>query len=158
MTEQLCDFLVCKLAKEKGFDIPCSHAWEWYVHEGKEHGPIAIPVEVPMLSSLFEALLKLSPEEREGVLKRPGLFEGGAIKNVNYPPYLYARPSQSLLVRWLREKHRINVNVYPDLDNWEINIYSLTERECIWHSDEENMKDPEAALELGLLTALSFIK
>lgn len=153
MTEQLCDFPVCKLAKEKGFDEGCMEYWEWYIFEGEDHGPNAYgrkPIDFRKWA------VRLEETQAWPLLYNKTFWPQ---KNSELPPHHYTRPSQSLLVRWLREKHRINVNVYPELRSWNINIYLLTKRECIWHSNAEHPFDnPEEALEFGLLTALNLIK
>jgi len=66
--------------------------------------------------------------------------------------------TQSLLARWLREVHQLHVNVYPELGKWEINVYSFIEKECMFHSGEEDATDTyELGMEAGLQEALKLI-
>lgn len=68
-------------------------------------------------------------------------------------------PTQSLLQKWLRDKHKINISVEPDWDTGNIvKCYVIT----IWFDKIiEPLKDHktyEQALEKGLQEALKLIK
>ena len=83
----------------------------------------------------------------------------------NYPKALFPdvlqAPTQSLLQKWLRDKH--NLNVTPDtFDNtgrWEAVIISIiqSEESRIHYEPEPIFNTYEEALELGLLEALKLI-
>ena len=109
MTEQLIDFPTAKLAKEKGFDEECMHYWEWYVNgvEGKVHGPLA---HARPLIDFREWAVPL-----ELTQKRPMLYNQAfwPTKNSDHQPWFYARPTQDLLERWLRETHGLHPMVIP---------------------------------------------
>lgn len=122
MTEQLCDFAVCKLAKEKGFDEECMEHWEWYIFEGEDHGPNAFgrrPIDFRKWA------VRLEETQAWPMLYNKTFWPQ---KNSELPPYHYARPSQSLLVRWLREKHGYSICVQAMHDGkWVYGIQLLKE-------------------------------
>ena len=84
---------------------------------------------------------------------------GGDFSNKNYT--MYAAPTQSLVQRWLREVHNIQVYVYSNTKNGE-GIY----RDYVAHINERSINDSrdeefqtyEAAMEVGLQVALEMIE
>lgn len=77
----------------------------------------------------------------------------------------YLAPTQSLLQRWLREKHEIHVelcvDVYDDLETMcfrGFNILNMKEYDSLDSSNNDCFKIYEQALEAGLQEALKLIK
>lgn len=109
MTEELVTVETAKLAKRKGFDIACRNGWEWYEWEGRAVVHELDPPEIregtfyPPEEKHHPANANLMKTLHTRKMKAP------FFQNSHLPPYLYARPSQDLLERWLREVHRIHV-------------------------------------------------
>ncbi len=80
VTQERNEFETAKLAKEKGFDVPCVHYWS--IH----HAGVKRPVLAPSFSG--------SNQNYNGYD-----FTKGA----------HSAPTQSLLQKWLREEHKIKV-------------------------------------------------
>lgn len=91
--------------------------------------------------------------------------------NHNSQSLSISAPTQSLLQRWLREKHRLHVVIYPEFYTTGINYtvqifcYDPTKIDCIDDSkttmmfgDNGEYQTYEEALEFGLITALKLIK
>jgi len=139
MTDQLISFETAKLAKEKGFDGKCFGGYDTirYNHEtGCE---------------------KYNTHPRW--LHSDGKYESLSYRTketVNISCIL--APTQSLLQKWLREKHKIIVLIgfldFSDDDNY---FYSLINhpREL---QEDEYYKTYEEALEQGLYQSLLLIK
>lgn len=111
ITDPLCSFPACKLAKEKGFDEPCMHRFEWYEYNNTIYGPLAL--ETPLMDfRKWEIPL-------EETRKRPQLFNLAfwPKKNSELTPWLYARPTLSLLETWLRMVHGVVIAVIPTAGN-----------------------------------------
>jgi len=107
MTEELVTFETAKLAKEKGFDEECHHSWEWYVVADRPYGPVAHQYTHIDIREFGEETFRMFKE-------RPDLYEKvcGPHRNSDLPSILYARPTQALLERWLREKHGIMAGIF----------------------------------------------
>ena len=124
MEEELVGFEVAKLAKEKGFNIPCDGRW-W--------------IE-PTSDWKFS---------KQGVIKCDNSMDS------------IARPTQSLLQKWLREVHKISVEVTSGFWDkgkvlWEYNVYKKDlgdESPC----SLDVFKTYEEALEVGLLEGLKLV-
>jgi hypothetical protein len=128
------------LAKEKGFNLECTDCYcisAEYEDKENEKGRL-----IPILDSEpFDCYTGLVPD---------------------YSEFLCYRPTQTLLSRWIREKHGIAVIV--DLDctlSWIWKIIPLhpeasTQRQC--YSGQVWCDIPENALEDGLYNALELIK
>ena len=107
MELQLCSFELAKLAKEKGFDVEVLH---FYVKHHKckvfgidEEGRYFPSTNVPK---------KLYNVEQYAVLD---------VKNV------YFAPTQSLLAKWFRDAHELNLDMCILNDKlWGYNIYKLS--------------------------------
>lgn len=148
------------LARHKGFKEECGSAWEWYEFGGQVYGP------VPVGKALFE-IQTYSPAERavmdDQLYKERSVNFATSFAVLHYsnrtlPPWLFACPTQSLLARWLREVHQLHVNVYPELGKWEINVFSFVEKECMFHSGDEDAKDTyEQGMEAALQEALKLL-
>lgn len=93
MKEQLISFETAKLAKEKGFNIPCKYFYkEKYIN--------AIEYEVV----------------------HDGHLEANWNENFKYSPAECSAPTQSLLQKWLRDKYEIIICIIFELDSYEILI------------------------------------
>jgi len=123
MNEQLIEFETAKLAKEKGFNIPCDGRW-W--------------IE-PASSWKFS--------------------KQGAVKCNNSSDDSIARPTQSLLQKWLREVHNIDVYVQPVRFTGYIEIGYYT-YSVMGEIPVKNYRynSWEEALEVGLLEGLRLIE
>ena len=139
MQEQLVSFKVAKLAKEKGFDLKCKNYYEYEMLEESENR------FVENWNNDKESSKRLTFCEDEPEVH-----------------ICYSAPTQSLLQRWLREKH--NILVEP---SWEgtHEIYSINYRIIILgntiYKDFRGCFDGqsyEQALEVGLYEALTLIK
>lgn len=94
------------------------------------------------------------------------LFTWNEPKNANdvdYTKELYSAPTQSLLQKWLREKHNIYIDIKSYYDTeldqalWENEIIDVKD---YWNffSDNTYYHTYEEALEAGLIEALKLIK
>ena len=134
MEEKLIEFETAKLAKEKGFNIPCDGRW-W--------------IE-PASSWKFS--------------------KQGVIKCDNSSDDSIARPTQSLLQKWLREIHNIHLEPKKNVDGYSCLVYPNYELDAeFWVNYIMEMTDPETrkklihktyeeALEVGLLEGLKLIE
>jgi len=117
MKEQLISFKTAKLAKEKGFNEPCSM---WY--EGHT----------------------LSPSEKPGYNSED--------------PTEYAAPTQSLLQKWLREKHNIDIYTYVERSLGGKYYKGHCHNEVNWWSTDVTRSTYEELLEELLKMALATIE
>lgn len=151
MKEQVISFDTAKLAKEKGFDIQ-NYETKYY------------------LEYLEDEIFDDPRKGHEITLKHKGDIICGrspALVTVKYKSWL--APTQSLLQKWLREIHKIDIYIagyglgyYPSLNNVppsnQGNIlyidrrWNLTNKEMI-----SDLKTYEEALEKGLQEALKLI-
>ncbi len=72
----------------------------------------------------------------------------------------YSVPTQSSLQKWLREVHKLSVEVFSDETHWEVIVeklpsYSAYDSE---YSSDDKFNTYEEALEEGLKQALKLIK
>lgn len=136
MKEQLISFETAKLAKEKGFKVGSDMKWSDNV-EGQK----------PVLCSF-----------QEGV---NGIYSALFI-NSEESYHTYEAPTQSLLQKWLREKHNIEIECYRTMETVEGYNYGCQGEN--WNDDlTEDMfnfygKTYEETLEKGLQEALNLIK
>ena len=134
MEEQLIEFETAKLAKEKGFDEECRHFFE------VEH-----PDQRPTFHTEYE------PYRNSEIINGYG--------KCDYP--MMSAPTQSLLQKWLREVHNIDV--------WVNKIGSTNEKKYYFNvmvnnkfvnttnSNSKTFLKYEEALEMGLQEALKLI-
>lgn len=124
-----------KLAKEKGFN--------WYVNT--HYG------ESPVVSHMMLA----EPEDQFGTpYEKKNYNEGGWMFNK------YSAPTQTFLQKWLREKHRIDVNPSRSYTRGGIDLgYSLSVERVKPNYLGEYLygKTYEEVLEKGLVEALNLI-
>lgn len=127
MKEQLINIETAKLAKEKGFDAPCAHGYNDLEEENSEYG---------LVRNWNHAYDNTSPKLTNKELKRA-----------------FTAPTQSLLQKWLREKHNIHIAIGRD---YEKGNYSYE-----YFIDKNNqlfgLSSYEEALEIGLQEALKRI-
>ena len=157
MEEQLVSFETAKLAKEKGINIP-SHSYYFEDGEFKEfkicdtYGYYGEEYTIDRGEFYNnwndEWLTKKSGERCFGCDKANGYFE------------TFSAPTQSLLQKWLREEHNIDVEARLverlNTRNYLIKLYKNNTPviSSIFHF----YKTYEEALELGLIEALNLIK
>jgi hypothetical protein len=123
MEEQLISFETAKLAREKGFNEVCKY--------GRNNFEIKHPTR-GLLRDLVTVEFPRGQRNSE-------ISQGAAV----------AAPTQSLLQKWLREKH--NINVFIDYGyGYEYKIFSYFKRDGTFVTYEQ-------ALENGLLEALKLI-
>jgi len=137
MKEQLISFETAKLAKEKGFDLKCNCHWSTYDNNG-----------------VLNNFLRI-----EDNLKRDyNNYNFAYISNKNEE--LFSAPSQSLLQRWLREKHQINIDVETlgkeNSIKYSFDLVYILETLHV-KSFKEIFETYEDALEFGLQEALKLI-
>jgi hypothetical protein len=149
MEEQLIEFETAKLAKEKGFPFVDDYSYNWYDNKGLKKR-----VNYPGEESLSDYF-------NEVYLKDNNLYNGNNDTEENpitrYGEDLYLAPTQSLLQKWLREKHNIEVFVHPYFKD---KIKSLKTYEVVIDKNSttySGYKTYEEALEKGLKKALKLI-
>lgn len=133
MTDELVGFEVAKLAKTKGFDEWCSIGW----------------VTKEIAGKYLDRNYKYS-NSQEYVFQKEVMF------CPLYEPY-YKRPTQSLLQRWLREKHDIDIWIQPIYLNKAIGS-SVKTGYIINGGPSKEYDTYEQALEDALLTGLKLIE
>lgn len=143
MQDQLISFETARLAREKGFNIPCKAKINCSHYHFVENN--IIPKNIGTSENEMFA-----PVKNWNNLEEPDHYRQQIIlKGLNT-----SLPTQSLLQRWLREIHSINFFVYLKGDEgW---IYSFSYH--ISDFSKEIYKSYEEALEQGLLKALKLIK
>ena len=131
MKEQLISFKTAKLAKEKGFNIPCKYFYkEKYIN--------AIEYEVV----------------------HDGHLEANWNENFKYSPAECSAPTQSLLQKWLREKHHLIIIIayQYEHDSTPYSYWIYKENNSLpinqWVND---LNTYEEALEMGLQESLKLI-
>ena len=127
MTEQLINFETAKLAKEKGFDALCYDAFN----------SIGNLYSNGWCEYLYDN--KVEIPFRSGVLESQDILA----------------PTQSLLTKWLREKHNIHLIAYKNIN---IDGYDWCYITTDGITNINSYKTYEEALEAGLQVALKLIK
>ena len=78
--------------------------------------------------------------------------------NYKYSPFLCIAPTQSLLQKWLREKHKIIILIDIIFDDFVCKIRKDNETEFVYYNNHvRRFKVYEQALEVGLYKALKLI-
>tara|TARA_R110002020_G_scaffold100855_5_gene238092 strand:- start:20755 stop:21168 length:414 start_codon:yes stop_codon:yes gene_type:complete len=137
MKEQLVTFKTAKLAKDKGFDWECHDCFS-------ERGHLYSNGWCERLDDHFESG-----------------FSNSEIERKNFSKKYYTRPTQSLLQKWLYEKHQIWVNsrpVYNANEQMGIEVDISSWRFPYKVIGENDQFDVYAGLEKGLQEALKLIK
>lgn len=132
MKEQLISYKTAVLTKEIGFDEPCSHYY----------------------------ILDFQNFKADGVLNKTGLPDNYSSDNIyqfvrrKNQPHLASAPTQSLLQRWLREVHDIDIFITEGFHN--ISKYKVYTNPSWGYFEEYSTY--EEALEKGLKQAMLIIK
>ncbi len=125
-------FETAKLAKEKGFNNITTHAYNLKGELGNYYDVVG---ELP--------------------------FDDDLTDNIDYDRLRFAAPNQSVLQKWLREKHNFHIEISLGHDENEIwydfHIYKIekTLNHDILSASESGLNSYEEALEIGLLEILS---
>ena len=153
MKEELISFETAKLAKEVGFDIPCG---QFYDSEDSDCDQLGEPnsdgifLQQRRSFGMYEIII----ENYNNLIDLNGL-------PLDLPQCASA-PTQSLLQKWLRENHEIQIMIDPEYCNVirDLSGYSLhvCDEYGVLSVDGEYYKTYEEALEAGLLEALKLIK
>ena len=138
MTEQLISFETAKLAKKKGFNI---HNDYFYC---EEYG-----------------LCQLG-EETLHIFNHPKTNESKVIYDVNSEfeeGERFSAPTQFLLQKWLREKHKLHPHAVPHKDHAADLNDPIVFRLVIYgrYAEGKEYKNYEECLEVALLSALKLI-
>ena len=146
MKEQLVCFQVAKLAKEKGFNEKSIYGYTKY-----------------------EELMTIDRSEASYFAGASIDYKNSELESYN-KPYLecnddtyvciYTAPAQSLLAKWLREEHRIDIIVKPWSGN-SVNTKTYAADVCVFGTPKylklQKTDVYEHALEIGLQEALKLI-
>lgn len=135
MEEQLISFETAKLAKEKGFNF---YSNSFYCDNYP--GLCVEGDEILYIKSLNQHIYDVNYD-----------FETGT---------KYYASTQSLLDKWLRDKHNLFVAVYPINDHWEADVRNCNKENRVHYSLIWGLKGNsyEEVLEKGLYKALKKIK
>jgi len=99
MKEQLISFETAKLAKEKGFDVPCNS----YIYT---------PEALKLLNKNRENITgNKNTFKKDHIFTQRNKYHKGREVDRNKYTTTISVPTQSLLKRWVREKHFISVEV-----------------------------------------------
>jgi len=157
MKEELISFDTAKLAKEKGFD------WEvnaYYFDDGILN-KISYSIQGDFIESIEIELDDLYENKNKNcVTYRITKGECLGCKSKKYS-YTFSAPTQSLLQKWLREKHNIHIMIrrlhhYLTLDTTGYS-YMIFNKYGAVLSDDNNNETYEEALEKALQEALNLI-
>lgn len=154
MTDELITFETAKLAKEKGFNIPLKKGFD-------SKGNIILfgkKKDYYITSDIYYSNDSLPREEN----------------TTHFPKiFLCTAPTQSLLQRWLREIHQIDVVISPErysngvnycvqAQKFDLNEGCITQNFIVegsyWFNDNHEYPTYEEALEKGLQEGLKLIK
>lgn len=165
MEDSLINFETAKLAKEKGFNKLC-YAWFYIFLKGS--------VKLKKHYKIADIILE-EDEVHELIGGQHGKTINEKYSNSEDQPHILARPTQSLLQRWLREVHKINVesNYLPNIQKYRClykpmilipkeelrknGVISL-HNEMKKYYNNLNYNTYEEALEIGLQEALKLVK
>lgn len=138
MTEQLISFPVAKLAKEKGFKEFC---YAYYDERRK------LFFENKANGSSTDTYFEVNFED--------------LLENFNTYKFTYSAPTQSLLAKWLREKHNIHISCHPlKWNDNKIILYNAAIRDFNNKGEYYSVEsiNYESALELALEEGLKLIE
>ena len=82
--------------------------------------------------------------------------EDGMITGNCEQAYNFVAPTQSLLQKWLREKHKIHIELQCDSNYYKYFILIYYKTNCVFNLDDSLIY--EEALEIGLQEALKLIE
>ena len=135
--ESICTYEVCKLAREKGFDLHCTpfYALENFTAEYVDDAGDFYEVD-------FE---------------KGDLYLNFPIKGVLHKEKMLPAPTQSLLQRWLREEKKIYIAISVDIDHdlhrvcFEYEVcYDFDGRTMEYHNSYDSFGQYKDALEDAL--------
>mgnify|MGYP003542497344 CR=1 FL=1 len=154
MEEQLISFETAKLAKEKGFNI-LQHSYYFEDGEFKEN---SLKGTNGYYGEEYEFNLSEFNENwnDKWLTKKTGDRCFGCSKQKGYLE-TFSAPTQSLLQKWIREVHKIHIDITYDIDEEYGSDYIIivkTKKEMIIL---DNQWTYEEALEKGLYQALKLI-
>ena len=161
MEETIITFETSKLAKEKGFDI-LQHSYYFEDGEFKEH---SITGTNGYYGEEYEFNLSEFNENwnNKWLTKKNGDRCFGCSKDKGYFE-TFSAPTQSLLQKWLREVHKINILYTVHQTNGNVITYDYCLhlpygfQSTITPWSQLNYNTYEEALEIGLQEALKLIK
>ena len=142
MKDEIITIKTARLLKEKGFDIAGVNVYTEYHKTHKSDNP--------------SFAMKKGEIEFDSSFYFINNHHGCDYSNKNYT--MYSAPTQSLVQRWIREKHNLIILVgFYDTDDENNYFYSLIghPREL---QEDEYYKTYEEAMEIGLYRVLSEIK
>ena len=129
------------LAKEKNFNWTCSHRYTYYKKEYRD--------------SNYQKIPQGTVEKSVNFINNSDCYSCKIMDN-------YARPTQSLLAKWLREVHNIDVWASKIGTTSEKKYYfQIMEKDCWAYTNNSNSTSYltfEEALEVGLFEGLGLIK
>lgn len=142
MKEELISLETAKLAKEKGFDWGC----DYFYHKHK----------TPYITRALEY------DSDDGYVEDYNWNNGYGSYPTKAEDVLCSAPTQSILQKWLREKHNIVVYILPHAPNKKLDDGVRLYSACLWYKNEyqseiKSDKTYEGALEKGLQEALKLI-
>jgi len=142
MEEQLVSFETAKLAKDKGFNIPCNKMFSF----GRK---------------IFENMKTISFHNGDKNECANTSHDWNNTKSQTETEY-YSAPTQSLLQKWLREKHNIHVNLFIYHNTEDINIVYRCRIDYFINKVKISywlgLGKYEEVLEMGLKQGLNYIK
>ena len=132
MEEQKVIFETAKLAKEKGFDIPCENYYDTYIDD--------------------DDIDLCNYEENRG--------SNFAYLRKNENDFEYSAPTQALLQKWLRETYDIHIDfeydLEPNMKTINVSFCVINNKGSLYEEKKQYLKY-EQALEQGLQKALKLI-
>ena len=142
-------FETAKLAKKKGFDIKGQNVFDL-----KNNNKIINFKDLAIQEFIDDV-------ETAGYLDKAFNYLKEDINRTddnNDKDYYLLAPTQSLLVKWLREEHNIIVLVdYEGIDGYYYKFYSYKEGNKNYDASDKNYNTYEEAYEIGLQEALKLI-
>ena len=141
--EQVVSFETAKLAEEKGFVdiIGTFRGKSYYTHKGELNGNI------------------IDSTKEYSELRKSGMSAVDVNKNNKFNPI--SAPTQSLLQKWLREQHNLQVYAYSSTKHTDVEYCDYVvyvNGMALNDARDEEYDKYEDALEFGLQEALKLIK
>jgi hypothetical protein len=146
MNDERITLETAKLAKKKRFDVAVFGSYVEYLKD-------QIDPEYPEGGGPF-SMVKGEIEENNDYFKN-GDKKYHDYSNKNYS--CYARPTQALLARWIREIHEIHIEIYCNASGWGWILTKLNGTTIKGIEDDVFFKTAEIACEKGLKIALNMI-
>lgn len=100
--------------------------------------------------------------DHEGLLRDANIYINCDDLEEDHGKIIYRANTQSLLQKWLRDKHNIHIDVNPSLNTWSVCIYQIIAENLLRSVDRGRIitgfNSYEPALEEGIFEALKLIK